>query len=133
MNSSCCNLYASAESSDWSDPLVATICDARTKLLLLSLLLVLLSCVSKLPLLVFMLPVPGPRVLLLLPEVTKLLLVLLILVLSCTMELVLVFLLLMPPCVKLLLLGTLCFTSSILAEHDAIEVLLASTSLGNRS
>jgi hypothetical protein len=130
MNSSCCNLYASAESSDWADPPVASSCDAWTKLLLLPLLLVLLlSCVSKLPVLVFMLP--GPCMLLLLPGVTKLLFVL---ALSCTTELVLVFLVLMPPCVKLLLLGTLCFTSSsILAEHDAIEVLLASTSVGNRS
>jgi hypothetical protein len=111
---------------------MSTNCDAWTKLLLLSLLLVLLPRVSKLPLLVFMLP--GPCMLLLLPEVPKLLLELLILlVLSCTMKLVLLFLVLMPPCVKLLLLGTLCFTSSILAEHDAIVVLLASTSLGNRS
>lgn len=70
--------------------------------------------------------------LLLLPGVIKFLL-LLLLMLSCVMKLPLVFLLLVPPCAKLLLLGGLCFTSSLLAEDDAIEVLLASTSLGNKS
>lgn len=70
--------------------------------------------------------------LLLLPGVMKFLL-LLLLMLSCVMKLPLVFLLLVPPCAKLLLLGGLCFTSSLLAEDDAIEVLLASTSLGNKS
>lgn len=142
-NSSCCSLYANAASSSddggFAEPtlLVATSCEAWTKLLPPVLpVMPLVSCGTKLPVLLVV-------VLLLMPCVVKLLLLalllILVLVLSCVvMELTLppVFLLLLKSlCTKLvLLLGGFCFfTSSLLAEHDAVELLLASTSLGNKS
>jgi hypothetical protein len=92
------------------------------KLPLLLLLVVLPCALMKLPLVLLLVVLPG---------VTKFLR--LLLVLPSVMKPPLMFLVLMPPCEKVLFLGGLWLTSSLQDEDDMIEVLRASTSLGNRS
>jgi hypothetical protein len=115
-----------------------TICEAGTKPRLLLLSRVLPRALMKLPLLFLLVVLPCalmklPLVLLLvvLLGVTKFLE--LLLVLPSVMKPPLLFLVLMPPCEKVLLLGGPWLTSSLHDGGDAIEVLRASTSLGNRS